>query len=380
MTSLRRHRSSALLIALALLATACGSDADATSAQPSPTTSSITTPGASAPGAAPQGAEEQGAVATFAEVPVAPQPTTTLPPVPTGPVEVCGVPIDSLTAMAGPRSNPGTAGMLTGANAPGGVSVTDDEITLSDGAQLIDVEIPADTRVRVEPAAEVLIERVLARDGWIFMEPGSRLTMRDSDFTRLLTEDNWYVLDGHGEGGVLEHNRFAGGEAATIFLRSESSGWSIVNNEVLGGEDGFKPGGTGHVIERNWIHDLATGIKLSSGQPRHSDGLQLQGGNVDLTIRCNVIDATVDGANAAIIIKPDLGDIRNVVVEGNAMGGGAYTLFSIVAGTDFPMADVAITGNVFEAGTGFYGSITVDNTVTMVTGNVTEADQPVNPG
>ena len=372
MSPSRHNRWHALVFVLAIAASACGAGGAATPSDATPTSAQIPTTATTAP--------TEAAVVTFSEVPIPTSSTTTLPPVPTGPVEVCGVPVDTLTSTAGPRTEPGTAGLITPSNAPEGVTLVDGEITLADGSTLVDVEVPTDTMVRVLPDAVVRIERVLARDGWVFMEPGSRLTMLDSEFTRELTSDNWYVLDGHGSGGVLEHNRFSGGEAATVFLRSESSGWTITNNEVVGGEDGFKPGGTGHVIERNWIHDLATGTKLSSGEPRHSDGLQLQGGNIDLTIRCNVIDATVDGANAAIIIKPDLGDIRNVVVEGNAMGGGAYTVFSITEGTDYPMNGVLVTGNVFQAGTGFYGAMAVDNPVTDVTGNVTETGEPVMPG
>ena len=292
-------------------------------------------------------------------------------------LKLCGVPISEAIQATGPRSEPGTAGLLRPGNAPEGVRLRGNEIRMADGAVLADVHIPDDVMIRVEPGASVTIERVAASDAWIFMEEGSNLTMRDSDLTRMLTADNWYVVDGNGDGGLLEHNRFRGGEAATIFLRSDSSNWTISNNEISGGEDGFKPGGTGHVIEDNWIHDLATGQKLSSGAERHSDGLQLQGGNIDLTIRCNYIDSSVDGANAAIIIKPDLGEISTVDVSGNVMAGGAYTMFSIVEGTEFPMAGVVVGDNVFLAGTGFYGSVAIDNDATTFTDNTDERNEPV---
>ena len=320
------------------------------------------------------------AVATFVEVDRRVTASTALATATEEGVELCGVPIDRIADGTGPRTEVGTTGMLRAGNAPTGVRLRRDEVVLSDGAVLSDVMIPDGSMLRVEPGAAVTIERITADDAWVFMEEGATLTMRDSDIRRPLSADNWYVLDGHGDGGLLEFNRFSGGEAATIFLRSESSNWTIRNNDVSGGEDGFKPGGSGHVIESNWIHDLATGTKLSSGGARHSDGLQLQGANIDLSIRCNFIDSTVDGANAAIIIKPDLGDIATVEVVENAMAGGAYTLFSIVAGTDYPMTDVKIGGNVFFAGTGYYGSIALDNDATVLADNVTENAEPVTAG
>lgn len=287
------------------------------------------------------------------------------------------MPIDAIPANTGPRMQPGTAGPLRSENAPDGVRLRDREVILADGAQLTDFSITGDVMIRLERDASVVIERVAADNAWIFMEAGATLTMRDSDINRELTADSWYVLDGHGDGGLLEYNRLRGGEAATIFLRTESRNWTIRNNDISGGEDGFKPGGTGHVIEANWIHDLATGAKLSSGAARHADGLQLQGGNFGLSIRCNFIDSSADGANAAIIIKPDLGDIAAVTVSENAMAGGAYTLYSIVAGTDYPMTDVTVGDNIFFAGTGFYGPVAIDNDATTFTNNVTEDAEPV---
>ena len=295
--------------------------------------------------------------------------TSTMVPVPTTTLPIPEPGAGCRDAKYGPSVAPGSAGMLTAANAPEGVVLdsTYRDVRLSDGAVLEGFALPEGWRVVVPGDASVTLDGVLGADTLVYSRSGSFTTIRDSELTNPLDASAWFVVQGAGS-GVIEHSRLDGGEAATIQLASDSAGWIIRNNEIAGGEDGIKPYDRDHQIEGNWIHDPAVGAKLSSGEPRHPDGIQLSGFNANNEVRCNVIDATTPGANAAILIKPDLGTISDVTIERNLLSGGAYTLFSVVEGTSYALTDVAIADDDF-GDAGRYGHTAIDNGATTLTGN-----------
>jgi hypothetical protein len=90
------------------------------------------------------------------------------------------------------------------------------------------------------------------------------------------------------------------------------------------GGDGFKAG-TGTSIESCWVHFLGTAAGA------HADGVQVSDGS-RVVIRGNFFDMPVGVAgtnsNAAVFVAPDFGAIDDVLVEGNWMDGGNYTVFS----------------------------------------------------
>jgi hypothetical protein len=101
--------------------------------------------------------------------------------------------------------------------------------------------------------------------------------------------------------------------------------------------------GTGSVIESSYIHDL---VRCSGC---HIDALQSTGGS-NIVIRGNNLQAynaaTDDPMNAAYQFGEEFAPLRNVLVEGNLLNGGNYTVNGGGGGTTD--AQVVFRDNVFQ--------------------------------
>ena len=91
--------------------------------------------------------------------------------------------------------------------------------------------------------------------------------------------------------------------------------------------DAFKAHGN-VLIENCWVHDLKfkTGPAAGAGGYTHNDGVQVSSGN-NVTVRNSIFERNL--GNSAIFIDADQGPISNVTIEGNRLGGGGFTLYSI---------------------------------------------------
>lgn len=91
------------------------------------------------------------------------------------------------------------------------------------------------------------------------------------------------------------------------------------------GADGLK-GISNTNVEKCWIHHL--GMMLGA----HADGIQISRGS-NFRIVGNNFDMPIDEpgtlSNATVFIKPDLGNIENVLIDGNWLNGGNYTIYSV---------------------------------------------------
>lgn len=103
-------------------------------------------------------------------------------------------------------------------------------------------------------------------------------------------------------------------------------------------EDGIKLGDDS-TYDRIYCHDLA-----SDRSSPHMDCTQDDGGGENWSITNSTLDA--NHQNSAVIIKSDLHPIRNVVVDGNYLNGGNYTIFDRDGGNGVPQG-VRITNNLF---------------------------------
>jgi hypothetical protein len=115
------------------------------------------------------------------------------------------------------------------------------------------------------------------------------------------------------------------------------SGFTVRRADIHGVGDGPRLGDD-TVVEDSWIHGLA------EGGGSHNDGLQSTGGS-NIVIRNNRIE-NPDQQTSCILIGADLGDIDDVLVEGNLLNGGNYTVY---AGADRgnTASDIRIVGNRF---------------------------------
>lgn len=123
-------------------------------------------------------------------------------------------------------------------------------------------------------------------------------------------------------------------------------------------------------IEDSRIHDLTRGVD------DHSDGVQVQSGQ-DIVLDGNIIES---GTHAAVFIASETGAVSDVVVRGNVLRGGTFTL-SVRTGPFGPPQRIQLLRNRF-GGAPQYGAYVADVPVEAV-GNVVEAgsaDQPSRAG
>ena len=141
--------------------------------------------------------------------------------------------------------------------------------------------------------------------------------------------------------------------------------------DISGVSDGVVPH-SGSLVEGNYIHGL-----LSPGEP-HYDGIQIDGGISDVVIRGNTI-INSHGQTSAVMIDNWFGPIRNILVEGNRLVGGGYTVYSDGQFDGGSITGVSFINNRLGKGRLGYASI-VNNTVTD-SGNVDDdTGQPVQLG
>ncbi len=133
--------------------------------------------------------------------------------------------------------------------------------------------------------------------------------------------------------------------------------------------DAFKAHGN-VLIENCWVHDLKfrTGSDAGAGGYTHNDGVQVSSGS-NVTVRNSTFERNL--GNAAIFIDADQGAISNVLIEGNRLGGGGFTLYSIQSRSAPQFGrptNVTIRNNVFTE-EHHYDYATIAPTGTTFTGN-----------
>jgi len=141
---------------------------------------------------------------------------------------------------------------------------------------------------------------------------------------------------------VMSHSEIDGLGNAPQCIAFNNFTLQAVN--IHGCEDGIKFG-SNDVVENSWVHGLARGIGT------HNDAMQTLGGDNDV-IRGNTLDAydaaTDDPMNAAIQTGHLVEALRDVVVDGNYMDGGNYTVNAGATSTDgYPISGYVFTNNVF---------------------------------
>jgi hypothetical protein len=140
-------------------------------------------------------------------------------------------------------------------------------------------------------------------------------------------------------------------------------GATIRRVNVYNVENGITPQSSNSpmLIEDSYIHDLK-----ASGAP-HYDGIQIDGGLSNITIRHNTV-SNPHGQTAALMIDNYFGTISNITVDNNRLLGGGYTVYSDGQFSGGSITGVRLTNNRLGRGAFGYASI-VNNTPTW-SGNV----------
>jgi hypothetical protein len=136
-------------------------------------------------------------------------------------------------------------------------------------------------------------------------------------------------------------------------------------------ENGITPqsSNTAMLIEDRYIHDLR-----ASGAP-HYDGIQIDGGLRNITIRHNTVH-NQNNQTAAVMIDNYFGSISNVMVTNNRLLGGGYTVYSDGQFNGGSITGVSFTNNRLKRG--YYGYKSIQNNSPVWSGNVDDVTgQPV---
>ncbi len=189
---------------------------------------------------------------------------------------------------------------------------------------------------------------------------------------------------------VLSDNRNTGLKLTDVEIDglNNRAGDSAVNGDnftctrcdIHGTVDGFKAG-SNTIIQYSWIHDLA----MSADS--HNDGIQSLD-TTSLKILHNRIIAPAGSTSAIILSTGSASDMRNILIDNNLLGGGAYTVYGgYLAGRDqlSKVSNISIKNNRFTKviypKAGVYGPLTSIDPPVVVSGNVWHdgplAGQPV---
>jgi hypothetical protein len=178
------------------------------------------------------------------------------------------------------------------------------------------------------------------------------------------------VLSDNGNTGLkLTDVEIDGQNNVTGDSAINGGGFTCLRCDIHGTLDGIKAQ-SNVVVQDSYIHDLA--MTADS----HNDGIQSLG-TTSLQIRHNTI-VVKDGATSAVILSTgSASDMRNVAIDSNLLGGGAFTVYGgYQAGTDTlsKVSNIAVTNNRFTTQifprSGAYGPLTSTSSPVVVSGNV----------
>lgn len=181
----------------------------------------------------------------------------------------------------------------------------------------------------------------------------------------------WHILTDEGATGLLvEDCEFDGMDDSGNDSAVSGYNYTLRRVNIHHTVDGIKIG-SNSTIEDSFIHDLCR-----EGSDPHNDGIQSLGTNAS-TIRGNTIIVPNGSTSAIILSTGSASAMKNVLIENNILGGGAYTVYGgYQAGVDNinKVSNIRIINNristrIFPKG-GYYGPFTSVSAPVVLTGNV----------
>jgi len=214
--------------------------------------------------------------------------------------------------------------------------------------------------------AGTVIDHKLITTPLVIAGPASNVTIRNS---RIQAEGYWLVLNDEGATNLeivdseLDGQGHSANDAAVA-----GRNYTLTRVNIHGTIDGLKLGDN-VTVQDSWIHDLV----VTSAS--HNDGMQSLGAD-NVLIRHNTV-VIAGNATSAILLSTGSGAQRNIRIEDNLVGGGAFTIYG---GYDrnvdqlSRVSNIAITGNhittvVYPRG-GYYGPLTSIDPPVVTEGNV----------
>lgn len=206
-----------------------------------------------------------------------------------------------------------------------------------------DVLEPAEGRLSVAEDGAV-IENLHLR-GFLYITADD-VTVRN---VSIETEHYYGIHVDGGEGLVVEDTTIRGADdtciAGIAFNRFTASRVHITNCE-----DGVRVG-RDTTIEDSYIH----GLRKSRGD-EHNDTIQTEGGK-RMRFRNNTLISNWQRQTSSILLQAIAKPVDDVVVEGNLMSGGSFTLYVEGADGQPGPTGVTVSDNVFIDDSGRYGTL-----------------------
>jgi hypothetical protein len=195
------------------------------------------------------------------------------------------------------------------------------------------------------------------------------LSIQASDVTvrrsRIRCNGDYPVLIGNGARRVLLEDVEIDGMGSPATTAIGYDNFTLRRADVHDVGDGPRVSNNA-VVEDSWIHDLAVGAGS------HNDGIQSTGGS-NIKILHNRIEHPNE-QTSCILIGADLDPISDVLVQGNLLNGGNY---SVYAGGDKGYSNIRIVGNRFGRDA-VYGTQKLDPGI-VFSGNVwNDTGRPIN--
>ena len=128
----------------------------------------------------------------------------------------------------------------------------------------------------------------------------------------------------------------------------------VQRNKILRCENGINIDGPSVVITGNYI---ALQTPANPGD-KHVDGIQIDGGISDVNIGGNTIVVGLDSTSAVMIDNLN-GACANIIVDGNQLSGGSYSVYSDGTKSGAAMTNIQFTNNVFPVPYGQNGAGTI---------------------
>jgi hypothetical protein len=300
----------------------------------------------------------------------------------------------SAPATKAPRATPGSAGFGAAATPEAPEPRAESSPAAQGSRQPGGFPGPASTGVTSEvdlrPSGGVditddgaVVENLLVTDGSIEVY-ADNVTIRNVRITNSSEALYWGILQREGYSGlVVEDSEIIGGSAAPMAAGITNHGGMLTVRrvEVRGVSDAVNTE-TG-LVEHTYLHDP----RYTDGD--HNDMVQANGGPVAgerLVIRYNTI-INSQSQTGAISLFGNFSPVRDVLIEGNYLAGGGYTLYGggLVEEGSTP-ANIVIRDNVFGRDVfpkgGFYGPVAhFDRSApgNVWSGNRWDDGSPVNP-
>lgn len=295
--------------------------APAPSSTPAPASSSAPAPAPSS-SSPPKPAATPTSPAATSSAPAAPAATTSAPAAPAATSSAPAAPAPSATSAPPPPNAPAEiVPVVGGVPGPGNTGVPEGTALQASGALTI-------------TTAGTVLDSLDISGGVLILAPN--VTIKRSR----IRGSGQYGVYTKGGSVTITDSEIIGFDNAIAF-----SNWQCIRCDISGqNQDGVKLGSNVR-LEASYIH----GLTPEAGA--HADGAQMQGGETNLYVIGNSIDSSNGGSmgNAAIILKPDFGGSAPgpVVIEGNVLSGGNYTLMHVDSG-DARQSGVTIRGNRFK--------------------------------